>query len=207
LASWSSPKSNVVGERRRRYPAHTGASAGAWVQNYAYDTIRRLTNVVSPADAFAYDYAPVPGAPTSPSALIKKLALPNGAYITNSYDAVARLLSTKLNNSTHATLNSHAYGYNVGSQRTNQVRADGSYVNYAYDSLGQLKTALGYESGGTARLHEKFGYLYDAAGNLSKRTNNALVQTFGVNSLNQLTNGTRSGTLTAAGTRPVRRPT
>jgi hypothetical protein len=83
--------------------------------------------------------------------------------------AVGRLLSTKLKNSTHATLNSHAYGYNVGSQRTNQVRADGSCVNYTYDSLGQLKTALGYESGGTARLHEKFGYLYDAAGNLSKR--------------------------------------
>jgi RHS repeat-associated protein len=114
--------------------------------------------------------------------------------------AVGRLLSTELNNSAHATLNSHAYGYNVGSRRTNQVRADGSCVNYTYDSLGQLKTALGYENGGAARLHEKFGYLYDAAGNLNQRTNNALVQTFGVNSLNQLTTGTRSGTLTVAGT-------
>jgi hypothetical protein len=114
--------------------------------------------------------------------------------------AVGRLLSTKLNNSAHATLNSHAYGYNVGSQRTNQSRADGSSVNYTYDSLVQLKTALGYENGGAARLHEKLGYLYDAAGNLSKRTNNALVQTFGVNNLNQLTAGTRSNTLTVAGT-------
>jgi RHS repeat-associated protein len=73
-------------------------------------------------------------------------------------------------------------------------------VNYTYDSLGQLKTAFGYENGGAARLHEKFGYLYDAAGTLSKRTNNALIQTLGVNSLNQLTTGTRSGTLTVAGT-------
>jgi len=175
-------------------------NAGAWAQNYAYDTIRRLTNVVSPAGAFSYDYAPVPGAPTSPSALLKKLALPSGAYVTNSYDAVARLLSTKLNNSVHATLNSHAYGYNVGSQRTNQVRFDGSSVSYTYDNLGQLKAATGKESGGAARLHEKFGYLYDPAGNLSKRTNNALIQTFGVNSLNQLTAGTRSNTLTVAGT-------
>jgi hypothetical protein len=38
------------------------------------------------------------------------------------------------------------------------------------------------------------------AGNLAARTNNALVQSFGVNSLNQLTNGTRTGTLTVAGT-------
>jgi hypothetical protein len=35
---------------------------------------------------------------------------------------------------------------------------------------------------------------------LNRRTNNALVQTFNVNTLNQLTNNTRSGTLTVAGT-------
>jgi YD repeat-containing protein len=44
------------------------------------------------------------------------------------------------------------------------------------------------------------GYTYDAAGNLSFRTNNALVQNFGVNNLNELTAVTRSGTLTVAGT-------
>ncbi len=51
----------------------------------------------------------------------------------------------------------------------------------------------------TPRLQEQFGYAYDAAGNLNRRTNNALVQTFGVNTLNELTNATRSGTLTVAG--------
>ncbi len=49
-------------------------------------------------------------------------------------------------------------------------------------------------------MHEQFGYAYDAAGNLNYRTNNALVQTFGVNNLNELTTITRSGTLTVAGT-------
>jgi|GEM_PF-1240982 len=39
-----------------------------------------------------------------------------------------------------------------------------------------------------------------AAGNLNFRTNNALVQAFGVNSLNELTALTRSGTLTVEGT-------
>ncbi len=51
----------------------------------------------------------------------------------------------------------------------------------------------------TPRLQEQFGYAYDAAWNLNRRTNNALVQTFGVNTLNELTNATRSGTLTVAG--------
>jgi len=49
-------------------------------------------------------------------------------------------------------------------------------------------------------LHEQFGYAYDAAGNLNYRTNNALTQTFAVNNLNELSNVTRSGTLTVAGT-------
>ncbi|MBE0542458.1 MAG: hypothetical protein IH623_13945 [Verrucomicrobia bacterium] len=59
-----------------------------------------------------------------------------------------------------------------------------------------MKTAKGKESGGTARLQEQFGYGYDAAWNLDRRTNNALVQTFGVNNLNELTSVSREGTLT-----------
>src|SRR6266566_9318441 len=76
----------------------------------------------------------------------------------------------------------------------------GNYLNYTYDKIGELKTAKGYESGGSSRLQEQFGYAYDSAGNLNSRTNNALVQTFGVNNLNELTNVTRTGTLTVAGT-------
>jgi hypothetical protein len=45
-----------------------------------------------------------------------------------------------------------------------------------------------------------FGYGYDAAWNLNYRTNNALVQTFNVNSLNKLTTVARTRTLTVAGT-------
>jgi hypothetical protein len=70
-------------------------------------------------------------------------------------------------------------------------------------TTGQLKTAKGYESdglGGTPRLHEQFGYAYDTAWNLNYRTNNALLQTFAVNNLNELSTASRSGTLTVAGT-------
>src|SRR6266480_970156 len=56
------------------------------------------------------------------------------------------------------------------------------------------------EFGGSSRLHEQFGYAYDAAGNLNYRTNNALLQTFTDNNLNQLSSAGRSGTLTVAGT-------
>ena len=59
---------------------------------------------------------------------------------------------------------------------------------------------LGKEAGGvTNRWQEQFGYAYDAAGNLNIRTNNALVQNFNVNSLNELTTITNNGRLTVAG--------
>ncbi len=100
-----------------------------------------------------------------------------------------------------------SYGANTGSQRTRQTRLAGDYVDYTHDAAGQLKTALGKESGGvTNRLAEQFGYGYDAAGNLAQRTNNfaaaePLVQTFSITDpLNQLTSVTRSGKLTVAGT-------
>ena len=51
----------------------------------------------------------------------------------------------------------------------------------------------------TNRLHEQFGFGYDAAGNVKQRTNNALVQAFNVNAVNELTTRTRTGTLTVSG--------
>jgi YD repeat-containing protein len=80
------------------------------------------------------------------------------------------------------------------------TRTAGNYVNYTYDPAGQLLKALGAEAGGvTNRGMEQLSYDYDGAGNLNYRTNNALIEQFNVNDLNELTNQTRSGTLTVAG--------
>jgi len=169
--------------------------AGAWAQTYAQDGAKRLTNVVSDAGTFALAYD------STRKLQVAKLSLPGGSFITNAFDSVARLTSTALKNSGLTVLNSHDYVYNAASQRTRQTRTDGSYADYTYDNDGELVTARGYESGGgTTRLNEQFGYAYDAAGNLGQRTNNALVQSFTVNSLNELTTGSRTGTLTVAGT-------
>jgi RHS repeat-associated protein len=90
--------------------------------------------------------------------------------------------------------------YNTASQRTRQTRLAGDYVDYTYDAAGQLKTALGKESGGaTNRQAEQLGYVYDAGGSLQYRTNNALVQSFSVDNVNQPTHVARTGTLTVAG--------
>ena len=171
--------------------------ADAWAQSYAYDGARRLTNTTAPAGGFTYAYD------VTRQLRVSKLSLPNGSYITNAYDTVARLTGTTLDDSTNGVLNFHGYGYNVGNQRTNQSFTAGNFVNYTYDNIGQLKTAKGQEAtGGTNRLQEQLGYAYDAGHNLNVRTNNALVETFNVNTLNELSTITRNTTnaLTVAGT-------
>jgi hypothetical protein len=57
---------------------------------------------------------------SAPSHLIRKLTLPPGSYITNSFDSNARELETTLYTSANTELNDHAYVYNAVNQRTKQ---------------------------------------------------------------------------------------
>jgi len=154
--------------------------------------------VVSPAGTFGYRYT---GAAQGvwPASLVSAVTLPGGAYITNSYDSVARLRATKLLNSAAATLNSHAYGYNLAGQRLWLTNTLGDYRAYGYDNAGQLTNATGHEAGGAVRLNESQAFCYDPAGNLTQRVNNVYNQYYRVNKLNELTNVARAGTLTVAG--------
>jgi RHS repeat-associated protein len=169
-------------------------NASSWVQGYGYDSTLRLTNTVSPAGSFDYGYDPLRVLLTS------RIGIPGGAYITNNFDSMSRLITTALKNSTNGVLNSHSYGYDLASERTWLTNTAGDYRGYGYDKIGQLKTAAAKEASGTSRLNEQFGYTFDAAGNLNYRTNNGLLQTFAVNNLNELSSGSRSGTLTVEGT-------
>jgi len=109
-----------------------------------------------------------------------------GPNITNRWDTTGRLTETKLVNG-GTTFNRHAYALNAAHQRTQQTRPDSTYVDYTYDDAGQVATALSYYSGGSPITTEQLGYGYDTAQNLTKRTNNATVTTYSVNSLNQVT--------------------
>ena len=196
---WANDTVTYTYANRLRTALNLSQTSGSWSQSYGYDSIQRLASVSSPAGAFSYQYVG-----SGPSTLVSRLTLPNGASITNSYDNLGRLLSTTLKDSLLATLNSHQYAYDAGNERTQQMFTAGNFINYSYDAIGQLKAAIGKEAGGsTSRLQELFGYAYDVARNVNFRTNNALVQTFNVNSLNELTTITNAGTLTVAGTTTV----
>jgi RHS repeat-associated protein len=103
-------------------------------------------------------------------------------------------------------LDGAAYEYAIPDLRTKITRDLGlttNTVDLGYDDLGQLTKWTGKEPGGAPRLNEKLGYGYDPAGNLQSRTNNALIQTFNVNNLNELSTVSRSGTFTVSGSLPA----
>jgi len=174
---WSSDTVTNTWNNRLRVGLDLQQPAGVWTNQFGYDAAKRLTNVTSQAGAFGYAL----GGGSAASALIKQLSLPNTAYVTNTYDSVARLLSTTLKNSSGTILNSHSYSYNPANQRTQQVFNAGSTVNYTYDPIGQLKVA------DSATASEDRGYNYDTAWNLHYRTNNTTLNTFTVDGKNQLT--------------------
>lgn len=64
-------------------------ATGFWTNGFGYDAAKRLTNVTSQAGSFAYTF------PSGIQHLVSRIALPNGSYITNAYDSVARLIGTR----------------------------------------------------------------------------------------------------------------
>src|SRR5437667_870317 len=159
-----------------------------WTNRFGWDAAKRLTNVTSQAGSFTNEYfSGVAGASGFSSRLIKRLLLPNLSIITNDYDSVGRQLGTWLKTSGGTLLDSATYGYNTANQRTTFTNAAGTYYQYTYDNIGQLKTA------DSSVNTEDRGYTYDAAWNLNYRTNNGTLHTFKVDNKNQMTNAFTAG--------------
>ncbi len=172
-----------------------------WSQSYGYDSGWRMTNAVSPAGSFTYSYNFQPA-----SSLVTGIQLPNGASIVNSYDSLARLTGTVLNNYWGHTLDGYTYTPDTLGLRTNIVRNLGltsSTVTIGFDNIGQLTSWSAAEAGGTPRQNEQLGFGFDAAHNLHTRNNGNLAQTFTTDAANQLNSVTRTGTFTLSGATPA----
>jgi RHS repeat-associated protein len=194
---WSSDTVSLGYANRLRTSLSIGSS---WSQNYTYNPARRLTGITSPAGAFNYQFL------TPNSYLPTSISLPNAASITNSYDVVARLTQTELKNYWGHTLDGYAYQVNALGLRTNIIRNLGltaSSISVGYNSIDEITSWTAQETNGVTRQNEKLAWAYDAAQNLRLRTNGALVQSFTVDAANELTNLTRTGTLTVSGNTPA----
>ncbi len=200
--AWSSDTvSNSYTQGRRTGLALT-QPGGTWSQTYAYDSAGRLQTFTAASGTFTYGR----GSPVSPSPLVRSLALPNSAIITNGYDNLARLQFTALMNQWGHVLDGDTYACDHLGLRTNLTRNFGLGYNdvvMGYDAIGEITKWTASEVSGVPRLNEQLGYVYDAAGNLNYRTNGALVETFTVGVSNQIQSIARTGTLTVSGATPA----
>lgn len=163
-----------------------------WTQQFAYAGSGGLQGLASPAGQF--DYAFKPG-----TRQVTAVRLSTGAFLTNCLDSVGRLLRTSFAAANGAVLSTHAYAYDQVGRRTSQWFPEGNRIDYEYDALGQLTAATGREADGQTRLHERFTYRYDAAGNLKYRADGLGSMAFAIDALNQLTSVTRSGSVPVSG--------
>src|SRR5437870_5551428 len=175
---WASDTVTYTYNNRLRASLSLQQPAGSWTNGLLYDAAHRMTNITSQAGTFTYGYKV-----GQASRLPIKLSLPNSSYITNTYDNIARLTGTYLDNSSNTVLDKSEYLYNTGNQRIRHTRTDASYYTNTYDNIGQLKWA------DSTVASEDRGYLYDAAWNLNKRTNNGATTAFNVDVKNQLSGG------------------
>jgi YD repeat-containing protein len=59
----------------------------------------------------------------------------------------------------------YGYAYNDANQRTRATLADGSYWNYSYDSLGQLRSGAHNWREHVPVAGQQFEYIFDSIGN------------------------------------------
>jgi RHS repeat-associated protein len=173
--------------RRRTGLTLDQPNGGTFAHTYAYDAAGRMNSVVSPAGTTAYGFLAASHQGDNYASDRRTLIdYPGVLQIDQDFtDPLKRLKNTALKNN-GTTVNSHAYLYNAGSQRTKQTLTDGSYVDYAYDNLGQLDTALTKTSGGSAVTGQQFDYAYDAGWNLTTRATGSGTTTYVPNDRNQL---------------------
>ncbi len=188
LASEDGPWSNDTPSFVYAQGLRTSATLGTtWTNSYGYDAARRLDTVTSGAGNFPYQFVGASG-------LTRRVGLLDNVFVTNSYDRVAQLTNTTLFFQSWQPFWTHGYGYDLAGRRTSSTSVEGLRADYTYDGLGQLKSAKGIIYPMT-----NFGYAYDAAGNLTFRTNETTVRAFRADALNQLTNLSYAGDLAVSG--------
>ncbi len=166
--------------------------------DYDYDVANRLTNIFAIHNSsftinnYSYAYKPNWDLVSSVTAPEK-----NGIAVsqTFSYDGLGRRLGvTTLN----PNLGTRTYHYNAAGQRSKQYLPDNFSIHYNYDKLGQLISAQKYKSLKPYSAYS-FNYLYDKIGNRIDEKRNGFDFDFLYNNLNQMTNRSWTGTLTASG--------
>jgi len=156
------------------------------ITNYTYDALQRLTSLTDPAGNFTFSYDEI--------SRRTKINRPLGLSTSYSYDSSRRL--TSLVHQGGTGVGSFNYSYDPAGKRLSKTDSDGLH-SYAYDSLDRLTAAVAqtgesytYDSVGNRTVSHlsssylynlanrlitdsRFDYVYDANGNLTRKTERA----------------------------------
>ncbi|MCW3003330.1 MAG: secreted protein [Conexibacter sp.] len=144
------------------------------VVSYTYDPANRLATITSPkptsgTDTITYSYTD-PAAATDPSK--QTITFPGGLKKEATTDAAGNVLAIKILNSSSTVVKSRSYTHDRSSSATSalvqSVTDDAgnvtTYTHGAADRLTKAKTMNG------TSVVDQWDYLYDAAGNRTRRT-------------------------------------
>jgi YD repeat-containing protein len=157
----------------------TYTDAGGTV-TYAYDSANHLTGATEPGSATTTFTVNEDGQRLT-------TAYPNGIVMTRVIDPAGRLTSlTSKRGAT--TLASYTYTYS-GTQRAAVVDQAGNVTFYSYGPLGRLTHSTTHAGSPTGTVTADIQYAYDAAGNITTRTDLAGTVTYAYNENNELVSG------------------
>jgi RHS repeat-associated protein len=149
--------------RRTSLSVESAVSGLVSAVSYGYDSASRLSTVSSGPESVEYVYL------ANSSLLTNTIFKNNGSTVmttTKVYDNLNRLTEIRSQRSADsAVISSHAYEYNAVNQRIRATLQDGSYWEYAYDSLGQVTNVVKKWSDNTLVAGQQFRYAYDDIGN------------------------------------------
>jgi|GEM_PF-1630975 len=155
------------------------------VISYGYDGASRLETVTHKGNTVIYTHDPA-------SELRQTRTFHNGITdvltAEERRDSLNRLQSTQTLNSSFLILNSHSYLYNSLNQGVRHTDTNGAYWNYGYDSLGQVETAVRYNSSDVVIPGYNYGYSFDDIGNRTQTTTNGRTASYTPDDLNQYDN-------------------
>jgi len=160
---------------------------GGGTVSYGYDAINRQTSVQEPGAAspitFAYE-------DTAFGGLKVTKTLPNGVVNVQEFDPAGRTKSTKATK-TATTLQEFVYDYTVGTKQQRLVSSetdkDLNKTTYSYDQLDRLAYSARYDASNTFDPSRFVDYTYDAATNITAKTQPAgTITRYRYNQANQL---------------------
>jgi RHS repeat-associated protein len=153
--------------------------------SYGYDDYGRLSSVAS--GAYRADYAYEPNSALLSSTTFKH-NMSNVLTTKRTWDYGFRL-SAIVNESNGDVVSSHGYQYDALNRRTRAALEDGSYWRYEYNNRDELVDARRYWPNQDVVGGQQFAYAYDNIGNRKTATEglNWRQTGYAVNSLNQYT--------------------